>query len=83
MNAPRRTGQRPEHEVGLQRQLLRSRPLRISELAAFVTLVNLGLPLVFRSWTLFLALVVLSLVGCILMLAPNIYQAGRYQAGRS
>lgn len=83
MNAPLRTGQLGEREVGLQRQLLRSRPLRISELAAFVTLVNLGLPLVFRSWTLFLVLVVLSLVGCILMLAPNIYQAGRYQAGRS
>jgi hypothetical protein len=83
VNAPLRTGQLGEREVGLQRQLLRSRPLRISELAAFVTLVNLGLPLVFRSWTLFLALVVLSLVGCILMLAPNIYQAGRYQAGRS
>lgn len=77
MTVPRRTGQLLEREIGPQRRLLRSRLLRVSALAAFGILLGLGLPFVFRSWNLFLALVVLLLAGGVLMLVLAIYQAGR------
>lgn len=50
------------------------RYLRVAALYAVGVLLSVGLPFVFGSWTLFVALVVLLVLGGVILLALAIYE---------